>query len=326
MQEINAPEYFTIDEFIFESGEVLSDLKVEYTTLGTPKFDSEGFLENAILYLHGWSGDYSSVKRLIPIAGPDSPLDTDKFYIISPSSLGSPGSASPSSTSSGPEFPEYTIKDMVKFHHTFLKEKFPLRHLKGVIGNSMGGFQALQWAVDFPEFMDFLILLVSSYQVTGLNYANFHFMNSLIERDPEYDGGKYKKNPERSTTSVSEYMYQFGLSKEYYRYETNNNEIAVAMGEMGLEGSKTDANDIVWRNKAALGFDLEDQVSKIKASTLIVGINQDQYFPPHMDAIPLSKMIKNSELLIFDSLLGHIGTHEIDKVETEINEFLRDFK
>ncbi len=328
MQEINQPEYFTMDEFVFESEEVLSNLKVEYTTLGTPQFDSDGFIENGIIYLHGWSGDYSSVKRLLPIAGSGNTIDTDKFFIIAPSALGSPGSASPSSSSMGPEFPEYTIRDMVNFHQKFLNEngKFPIRHLKGVIGNSMGGFQALQWAVDYPECMDFLIILVSSYQVTGLNYANFYFMNSLIEKDPEYKEGYYEKNPQRSTAAVSEYMYQFGLSKEHYRYETNNNDIAIAMEEMGLEGSKTDANDIVWRNKAALNFDLEDEVSDIKAKTLIVGINQDQYFPPHMDAIPLSRMIKNSQLLIYDSLLGHIGTHEIHKVTGEINEFLKNFK
>jgi homoserine O-acetyltransferase len=299
---------------------------VEYTTLGTPKIDSDGFLVNAVLYLHGSSGDYSSVKRLDSITGSGSPIDTDEFYIISASSLGSPGSASPSTTTLGSEFPEYTINDMINFHHVFLTENFPIKHLKGVIGNSMGGFQALNWGVDFPDFMDFLIILVSSYQVSGLNYANYHYTNSLIEKDPDYEGGNYKKNPERSTAAVAEFMYHFGLSKEYYRYEINNEDIALAMEEMGLEGTKIDANDTVWRNKAVMQFDLEEKIPNIKANTLIVGINQDQYFPPHMDAIPLSKMIKNSEIIIYDSILGHIGTSELDKVEKEIYAFLEDFK
>ncbi|MCK9151206.1 alpha/beta fold hydrolase [Methanobacterium alcaliphilum] len=326
MPKIVKPEYVNIDEFVFESGEMLNDLKVEYQTIGTPKLDSNGLIENAVLYLHGSSGDYSSIKRLDTVTGSGEPLNTDEFYIISPSSLGSPGSASPSSTSLGPDFPDYTIKDMVNFHHTFLRKCFPIKHLKGVIGNSMGGFQALTWGVEFPDFMDFLIILVSSYQVKGLNYANFYFTNSLIERDPDYKGGNYKKNPEKCTRTISEYSYQFGVSREYYRYEMNNDEIVIAMEEMGLDGTKDDANDTVWRNKAAMNFDLEDRLLDIKASTLIVGINQDQYFPPAMDAIPMSRLIKNSELIIYDSLLGHIGTGELDKVGGDIREFLDGFK
>ena len=68
------------------------------------------------------------------------------------------------------------------------------------------------------------------------------------------------------------------------------------MAEMGLEGSLMDANDIVWRNKAAMDFDLEDKLSNIIAKTLILAINQDQYFPPSQDAIPISEMIKNSKI------------------------------
>lgn len=325
MQEIVKPEYFTINEFTFESGELLNNLKVEYQTKGTPKFDSNGSIKNAVLYLHGSSGSYASLRRLNSITGSGAPLDTDEFYIIAPSALGSPGSAAPS-TSSGPEFPEYSIKDMVNFHYSFLREKFNINHLKGVIGNSLGGFQALTWGVDFPDFMDFLMILVSSYQVKGLNYANFYFTNSLIERDPDYKNGHYTKNPDKCTRTISEFDYQFGLSKEFYRYEVSNEDIAIAMEEMGLEGTNDDANDMVWRNKAAMGFDLEDKLSDIQASTLIVGINQDQYFPPSMDAIPMSKMIKNSKLILYDSQWGHIGTSELDKVGVDLKKFLDEFK
>jgi homoserine O-acetyltransferase len=324
-KEISSPKNYNIDEFTFESGDSLDNLNVEYVTLGTPELDSDNNLINGVLYLHGWGGSCTSMKRLDPITGPEKPLDPEEVFIISPTALGSPGSSAPSTTSLGPNFPKYTITDMVNFHYEFLKEKFSIEHLKGVIGTSMGGFLALNWAVNYADYMDFLIPLVSSYQVKGLNFANFYFMNSLIEKDLEYNGGNYEKNPERVTRLVSEFMYMFGLSKDYYRYELENKDILKYMNQMGIEGSSMDANDIIWRNNAAMGFDLENELSKISVKTLILAINQDQYFPPSQDAIPMSKMIKNSKIALFDSICGHIGTKDLYKVENDIITFLKEF-
>lgn len=324
-KEMSRPKNYNIDEFTFESGDALDNLNVEYVTLGTPELDSENNLVNGVLYLHGWGGSCTSMKRLDPITGPEKPLDPENVFIISPTSLGSVGSSAPSNTSLGANFPKYTITDMVKFHYRLLTEKFNIKHLKGVIGTSMGGFQALNWGVNHKDFMDFLIPLVTGYQVKGLNFANFYFMNSLIEKDPEYNGGNYVKNPERVTRIVSEFMYMFGLSKDYYRYELENKDILKYMDQMGTEGSSMDANDIVWRNNAAMGFDLENELSKISAKTLILAINQDQYFPPSQDAIPMSKMIKNSKIALFDSICGHIGTKDLYKVENDIISFLKEF-
>ena len=66
-------------------------------------------------------------------------------------------------------------------------------------------------------------------------------------------------------------------------------------------------------------------LDKIIVRRLIIAINQDQYFPPRLDAIPMSKMIKDSKLIIYDSLLGHLGVSEISKVESELKEFLNQF-
>lgn len=324
-KEISSPKNFKLDKFTFQSGKSLNDLNVEYVTLGTPEWDSNDNLSNVILYLHGWGGSCTSSKRLDPLVGPGKVMSNDEVFIIAPTALGGPGSASPSSTGLSADFPEYTITDMANFHYDFLREKFGVKHLKGVIGTSMGGFLALDLAVNYPDFMDFLIPLVTSYQVKGLNYANFKFMNSLIEKDPEYNGGRYAKNPERLTGLVSEFMYMFGLSKDYYRYKLGNEDIEKYMVEMGLEGSLMDANDIVWRNRAAMCFDLEDKLSNIIAKTLILAINQDQYFPPSQDAIPLSKRIKNSKILLFDSICGHIGTKDLISVENDISNFLKEF-
>ncbi|QUH23807.1 alpha/beta fold hydrolase [Methanobacterium alkalithermotolerans] len=317
-------KYYELNNFRFESGEILSSLRVEYCTLGTPIKDEEGHITNAIVYLHGWSGDYSSIKRLKDIIGPGKALDTNKYYLISPSALGSPKSAAPSNSSRGFEFPRYSVNDMVNFLYSFLKENFSIKHLKGVIGNSMGGFQALTWGVLYPDFMDFIIPLVSSYQSKGWNFAIFHYMNSLIEQDPDYNQGNYVKNP-RITSAASQFMYLFGLSRDYYESQVSNQDIINSMAEMGQEGLLSDANDIYWRNKAAMAYNLKGELDKIKAKTMVIAINQDQYFPPEYDAIPLSREIKDSQLVIYDSPLGHVGSHEIVKIEKEIGDFLTQF-
>jgi homoserine O-acetyltransferase len=209
----------------------------------------------------------------------------------------------------------------------FLKAKFNIKHVKGVIGNSMGGFESLTWGAKYPDYMDFLISLVSSYKVAGHNYALFKLMNNFIESDSDYNNGNYTKPLTNSLKLANESMYSFGLSREYYR-NLSNNEIDIAMKEMGEETIEEnwDANDIVYRNNASTTYDIENIISDIKAKTLIVAINQDQYFPPELDAIPMSAMIKDSNLVIYDSLMGHVGTHEIIKIGDELEEFLHDFK
>jgi homoserine O-acetyltransferase len=293
--------------------------------MGTPIKNEDGKIANGIVYLHGWGGNYASIRRIADIIGPNKPIDTNKLFIISISTLGSPNSSSPSSTALANKFPKYSIEDMVKFQIEFLKAKFKINHLKGIIGNSMGGFEALTWAAKYPNYMDFLISLVSSYKVAGHNYALFKFMNHIIENDSNYNNGSYSQPLKLATALANESMYPFGLSREFYRNESIE-DIDLAMDEMKEEGAQMDANDIVYRNNASTKYNIEDKIPKIKIKTLIVAINQDQYFPPELDAIPMSKKIKNSHLLTYDSLMGHVGTFEIIKIEKEINEFLKEFK
>lgn len=314
------PEYHMFNDFEFESGEIIHELKVEYATFGNKIMDDEGNIINGILYLHGWSGDYTSIKRIKDIIGPGETIDTNKFFIICPTVLGSPGSSSPSNSNLGPKFPKYTIKDMVNAQYSLLNQ-LKIKHLKGIIGASMGGFQTLQWAVTYPEFMDFIIPITTSSNVKGQNFAIFNLMNIFIKEDPSYNNGEYSVNPKIGPSNASMLLYLFGFSPEYYK-NNSDEEILESLNEMKLEGLKTDANDIVWRNEAAISFDVSGDLSKIKARTLIIGVNQDQYFPLDIDIMPLFKGITNSKLFAYDSILGHLGTSEIKKAESLIKDFL----
>ncbi len=319
------PEYFQIKDFKFQSGSVLPDLIMEYMSFGKKKIDREGNLINGIIYLHGWSGNYSSIRRIKDIVGPGKPIDTEKYYIICPTALGSPGSSSPSTSGLGYSFPEYTVRDMVDAVYTFINQCFNVKHLKGIIGTSMGGFQTLQWAVTYPDYMDFIIPITTNSDISGLNFALFNLMNEIIRNDPEYKDGKYSLNPVSATENISMLLYPFGFSLQYYK-NNSNEEILESLNEMKIEGSQMDANDVIWRNKAIISYNVTSGLKKIKARTLIIGINQDQYFPPDTDVIPLSKEIKGSKLYLYNSVWGHLGSSEIIKAKKVIKEFLNEIR
>ena len=322
-------EYFTLKEFKFNNGEVIKDAKVEYITFGTPQYDDNGIISNAVIYFHGSSGCCYSVKRICEDIGVGELFDSDKLFFISVSALGCPNSTSPSVSGLMNKFPEYDVEDMVNFQKQFIEEKFGISHVKGLIGNSMGGFEVLTWGCVYPDSVDFIISLVSSFKVGGHNYALSKIMNNILETDPDYNGGAYdlplSESLKRSLKLSSDAMYCYGLSREEYRNNMTNEEIMEAMAEFALESLEEDPNDIIYMNNSSLDYDLTDQLKDITAKVLIIAINQDQYFPPNLDAIPMSKMIKNNKLLIFDSCMGHVGSSELYKIKDDLEEFLSEF-
>ncbi|MDI6643755.1 MAG: alpha/beta fold hydrolase [Methanobacteriaceae archaeon] len=321
------PQYKIISNFEFTSGEILPEIVMEYATQGIKRIDEKGNITNAILFLHGWSGDYTSINRLKDVIGPGKAVDTDKYFIISTTALGSPGSSSPSTTRLGVKFPKYSVKDMVNVQFRLLSEHLKVKKLKGVIGTSMGGFLTLNWATDYPNYMDFIIPIVTSYDTKGRNFAINSLMNLIIERDPDYQNGKYEFNPKNAVENASMLLYLFAFSPEYYKKEFETNEILYNnLVERGVEGQKKDANDIIWRNNALNSFNIKEDLYKIKVKTLIIGVKQDPLFPPETDTIPLHKEIKQSKLFLYDSSQGHLGINELIKAENVIKEFLSEIR
>lgn len=318
-------KYYNLDEFEFLNGTVLKNQPVEYITLGTPLYDDEGHISNAVVYFHGTSGNYGSIKRISKVLGSNMAFDTDKFFFVSLSTLGTPGSSSPSTSGLNGDYPEYGILDMVNFNKKFLRDSLNIVHPKGLIGNSMGGFEALCWAAVYPDDMDFVISLVSSYKVGGQNYTLSKVMNDIIESDPDFNNSNPKGNLKRALMLSSKAMYSFGLSRQFYM-DQSIEDINKYMDEFALEDSDEDVLDAYYRNKASMYYDLTSIISDIRADTLIIGIYEDQYFPPELDAIPMNKLIKNSKLILYNSYLGHVGSSELNKINDELEEFMFKYK
>jgi homoserine O-acetyltransferase/O-succinyltransferase len=132
-------------DFRFHNGEVMSELRIHYTTIGVPSGEP-------VLLLHGTTG--SGNGMLTPafageLFGPDQPLDASKYFTILPDSIGHGKSAKPSDGLRA-KFPLYNYDDMVVAQYRLVTEGLGLRHLRMVLGFSMGGMNAWMWGVKYP--------------------------------------------------------------------------------------------------------------------------------------------------------------------------------
>lgn len=314
-----------MDSFKFQNGEVLKDVKVEYMTYGTPKYDENGLINNAIIYCSGSLGSFEGINKILPLTFQDCPFDEDKYFFISLTALGSSGSCSPSQTGLKNKFPKYTMVDVVNFQKQFLTEKFNIAHVLGLIGNSMGGFVGLTQAIEYPNFQDFIICGVSSYKVAGHDYILSRFVDEIIESDPDYAKGELTYSLIRTLRIACLAEFNFGLSKEALRAKTND-ELSLEFEEFGNEMIETDIYDLKYCNAASMNFNVEDDLDKIKSKVLIVSCKQDPHFPPELDGIPMSEMINESELIIMDSDLGHLCFNELETISSQLADFMENFE
>lgn len=253
-------------------------------TFGTPKHDENGVITNAIIYAHGSLGNFSSIKKIFPLISTKDPFDESKYFFICISALGSPGSCSPSTTNLKNKFPKYSIIDVANFQKQFLKEKFGIEHILGVIGNSMGGFVGLTQAIEYPDFQDFLICGVSSYKVAGHDYILSKFVDEIITSDPDYAKGELTYSLIRTLRLANLAEFNFGISKKALR-EMSNVELDSEFENFGNEMLEIDIYDLKYCNESCMHFNVEDGLDKIKSKVLIIACKQDPHFPPELDAI-----------------------------------------
>ena len=208
---ISKRKEYVMGSFEFQNGEVLNNVVVEYMTFGTPKYDDNGCINNAVIYCHGSLGNYTSANKLCPLSYVGGPFDRNEFFFISLSELGAPGSCSPSTTKLNNRFPKYTVEDMVNFQNKFLKDKFGINHVKGIIGNSMGGFVALTCGVLYPDYADFIISGVSGFKVAGRNYILSKLVDEIISTDENYNAGSTQLLVRNNKICIIKTSYSSGL-------------------------------------------------------------------------------------------------------------------
>lgn len=277
---------FVVRDFRLRSGAVLPELRQHYTTLGTPVRDAAGRITNAVLVLHGSSGDASQVLAASftePLVGPGGPLDASRYYLIFPDALGNGRSTKPSDGLRA-RFPKYGYEDMVAAEHRLITEHFGVRRLKAIIGISMGGMHTWLWGIRYPDMMDALVPIAAQpAAIRGRNLLWRRILVRAIRTDPEWKGGDYTEAPRgfvnimpmfdmlvQNPTTLEGPIQSYAEADEYLE----------EVDEETLE--EDDANNILYRFEASFDYDPEPEVGKIEAPLLAIVFADDELNPPEL--------------------------------------------
>jgi homoserine O-acetyltransferase len=196
-------DFVSREPFTFENGATIPEFTLRYETYGT----LDPSRTNAIYICHALSGDHHCAGRHHPddrkpgwwdnIIGPGKPLDTSRYFVICANCLGgcrgSTGPASLNPRTGRPynlDFPALTIRDMVRAQELLINH-LGVSSLAAVIGGSMGGMQALQWAIDFPQRVRGLIALATTARQSAQAIAFNAVGRNAIMHDPAWNNGNY---------------------------------------------------------------------------------------------------------------------------------------
>jgi homoserine O-acetyltransferase len=316
-------KFAQLGEFKLKSGEIIHECQIGYRTFGTLNSDQS----NAILF-PTWA--LGTSEQLISNIGKDRLVDDAKYFIIAVDALCNGVSSSPSNSKIQPRmnFPEVTIDDMVNSQYELLTKILKINHLKCVMGVSMGGMQAFQWMVAYPEFMDKVIPIVGSPRVPPYDMVLQRAQIRSITNDPEWNNGNYKENPAR--VAEAEFL---GLilttPDDFNKNNTRENVFAKLDNAKGTKGF--DSNDRIRQLQAIITLDVARSFSgsfalaaaTVKAKTLIIAALKDHIVSPG-PALEFGELLK-AKILKLDSDCGHLSPGcESGIVNKAVSDFLEE--
>ena len=302
----------------------MKELKLHYTTVGEPT-------GQPVLVLHGTSG--SAASMLTPafageLFGAGQPLDASKYFIIIPDGIGH-GKSSKPSDGMKTAFPNYDYDDMVEAQFRLVKEGLGIKHLRLVIGNSMGGMHAWLWAEKYPDMMDIVVPMAS--QPTAMAARNWILRRMMIEtirNDADYNNGDYVSQPRMMKYAVAAYGFASSGGTLAYQNEAPTAEQADRMIDERLAASvTTDANDFIYQWQASHDYDASARLSKIEATLLAINSADDERNPPETGVtVEAIKQIKNGRLSLIPASVetrGHGTTGSAKFYKQQLEELLR---
>jgi len=326
-QETAAPKEpvqheFVIKNFKTESGVVLPEAKIVYGTYG--KLNAAG--DNAVLLPSHYMANMRGYGWLIAPGGmaKQRALDSTKLFLVTSELFGNGRSSSPSNTPEpfhGPRFPVMTMRDNVNAVHQMLVEQLGVKHLKAVIGFSMGAQQAFQWAVSYPDFMDRIVATSGTAKTYGHGIARNEGQIAAITADENFKGGDYTEEPAKGISAFGMVWAAWLYSPEWWRQELwKSEEKPGTTLQTVLDHFRNgfipgaDANNLIlqmrtWESNdvgATPGFggDEKKALGSIKVPVLYLPSATDQYFPV-TDAKYESQFIPKVTLLPIPSVWGH---------------------
>ena len=316
-------EWITRD-FKFHGGEVLPELRLHYTTIGDPA-------GQPVLVLHGTGG--SAASMLAPtfageLFGPGQPLDATKYFIIIPDGIGH-GQSSKPSDGMKTAFPKYDYEDMVDAQYRLVMEGLGIKHLRLVIGNSMGGMHTWIWGVKYPDMMDALVPMASQpTEMASRNWMLRRMMIETIRNDPDYKGGNYTAQPRMMKYAVTTFGIATGGGTLAYQMLAPTAAKADNMVDERLGAPVTaDANDFIYQWESSHDYNPAPGLERIEAALLAINAADDERNPPETGLMDRAlKRIKNARLTLIPASTdtrGHLTTGSASFYKLQLQEFLQ---
>jgi homoserine O-acetyltransferase len=306
---------FIARNFRFASGEVLAELRIHYTTLGTARRDGAGVVRNAVLMLHGTTGSGSGLVRpMSALFAPGELLDTTTHYVIFPDGIGHGRSSKPSD-GARMRFPKYTYDDMVDAQHRLLTEGLGVDHLRLVMGTSMGCMHAWVWGQRFAGFADALVpLACAPTAIAGRNRMLRKLIIEAITSDPEWKNGEYEKPPLRGLRAAMGSLFVMTSAPlvQHRQAPTRAQADSAIVAYIDRQAAALDANDVIYAFEASRDYDPSSRLDVITVPVLAINSADDFVNPPELGLMEkLMPRVRNGRYVLIptsDATRGH-GTH-----------------
>ena len=316
---------FVLDNFTFHDGAKLPALSMHYVTLGDPK-------SPAVLVLHGTGGNGASL--LSPdfggaLFGSGQPLDASRYFIILPDMIGAGRSSKPSD-GLRMRFPRYNYDDMVAATYRLLTDGLKIRHLRLVMGNSMGGMLTWTWGEAYPDFMDALVPLASTpAPMSGRNWILRRMLVETIKSDPEWNGGNYTSQPKSLKLANAFFGFATSGGNLGLQKQAPTREAADRLVDGRLAAAAAgDANDAIFQFDASRDYDPAPKLALIAAPVLAINSADDERNPKETGLLEkgIAQVKKGQVFLIpaSDDTRGHGTTGAARLWRDRLAKFLRD--
>jgi homoserine O-acetyltransferase len=284
------PQTLHVDEPLsLDCGKRLENYDLVYETYGELNADAS----NALLICHALSGDHHAAGYHDPddpkpgwwdkCIGPGKPIDTDRFFVVSPSNPGGnrgstgPGSSNPETGRHyGPDFPVLTVRDWVRAQNV-LREHLGIPRWAAIAGGSLGGMQVMQWAIDYPDLLRHAVVIAAAPKLSAQNIAFNEIARQAIVTDPEFHGGRYYDHgvvPRRGLMLARMLGHITYLSDEAMRSR---------FGRDLRDGRINYGFDVEFQVESYLRYQGQSFVDRFDANTYLLMTKALDYFDPAAD-------------------------------------------
>ena len=278
---------FVVRGFRFRSGETIPELKLHYTTLGSPRRDAQGRVTNAVMVLHGTGGtgkQFLSPQFADVLYKPGGRLDIRRWYVILPDGIGHGGSSKPSDGLKA-RFPRYDYADMVEAQHRLLADGLKVDRLRLLMGTSMGCMHAFVWGEAYPGFAKAMLpLACAPTQIAGRNRLWRKAVMDAITSDPDFRGGNYTAQPREGLRAAATLLALAGAAPLAAQkdYGTRDKADAFYAGLVAREYKARDANDLIRQVDASRTYDPSADLEKITVPVTWINSADDFINPPEL--------------------------------------------